>query len=200
MALDGVTTALELEVGVPDVGRFIDARRGRSPVHFGASASHLAARLRSWDTPLPVSILGPEAGIIPQSGAATNAPASPERLERILAAPRSQLDAGALGVGIGLEYAPGATRHEVIAVARLAAAHGRRGGHAPGRRRPNRRWGRPWSGPRARFMKGNRTRVGTCPTRSDVIPGGVFSVSPFTRQCGARMPTTDARATIGADA
>jgi N-acyl-D-aspartate/D-glutamate deacylase len=124
MALDGVTTALELEVGVPDIRRFIDARRGRSPIHFGASASYLAARLLAWDAPLPVSILGPEAGIIPQSGPATNEPASPERLDRILATLRSQLEAGAMGVGIGLEYAPGATRHEVVEVSRLAAAHG----------------------------------------------------------------------------
>jgi N-acyl-D-aspartate/D-glutamate deacylase len=124
MALDGVTTALELEVGVPDVTRFIDARRGRSPIHFGASASFLAARLQAWDTELPVSIFGPEAGIIPQSGPATNEPASSKRLDRMLATLRSQLEAGALGVGIGLEYAPGATRHEVIEIARLAAAQG----------------------------------------------------------------------------
>ncbi len=124
MALDGVTTALELEVGVPDVKRFIDARRGRSPIHFGASASYLAARLQAWDASLPVSIFGPEAGIIPQSAPATNEPASSERLDRMLATIRSQLEAGALGVGIGLEYAHGATRHEVIEILRLAAAHG----------------------------------------------------------------------------
>jgi N-acyl-D-aspartate/D-glutamate deacylase len=124
MALDGITTALELEVGVPDVRRFIDARRGRSPIHFGASASYLAARLLAWDGPLPVSIFGPEAGIIPQSGPATNEPASPERLDRILKTLRSQIEAGALGVGMGLEYAPGATRHEVIEVFRLAATLG----------------------------------------------------------------------------
>jgi N-acyl-D-aspartate/D-glutamate deacylase len=124
MALDGVTTALELEVGVPDIRRFIDARRGRSPIHFGATASHLAARLLAWDVPLPASIFGPEAGIIPQSSSATNEPSSPERLNRILATLRSQIEAGALGVGLGLEYSPGATRHEVIEVFRLAAALG----------------------------------------------------------------------------
>ena len=124
MALDGVTTALELEVGVPDIRRFIDARRGRSPIHFGASASHLAARLLAWDVPLPVSIHGPEAGILPQSSSATNEPASPERLDRILATLGRQVEAGALGVGMGLEYSPGATRHEVIEVFRLAAAVG----------------------------------------------------------------------------
>jgi len=124
MALDGVTTALELEVGVPDIRRFIDARRGRSPIHFGASTSHLAARLLAWDAPLPASILGPEGGIIPQSGPATNEPASRERLDRILATLQSQIEAGALGVGMGLEYSPGATRHEVIEVFRLAATLG----------------------------------------------------------------------------
>jgi N-acyl-D-aspartate/D-glutamate deacylase len=124
MALDGVTTALELEVGVPDIRRFIDARRGRSPIHFGASASHLAARLLAWDAPLPLSIHATEAGILPQSSSATNEPASRERVDRILATLRSQVEAGALGIGMGLEYSPGATREEVVEVFRLAAALG----------------------------------------------------------------------------
>ena len=124
MALDGVTAALELEVGVPDLRRFIEPRAGRSPIHFGATASHLAARLLAWDMPLPASVFGPEAGIVPKSGPATNERASPERLERVLGVLRSQIDAGALGIGMGLEYAPGATRHEVIEVFRLAATLG----------------------------------------------------------------------------
>ncbi len=125
MALDGITTALELEVGVPDIGRFIEAHRGRSLIHFGASASHLASRVLAWDAPLPVSTFGPAGGIVPQSGPATNEAASPERLDRILATLRSQIEAGALGVGIGLEYAPGTTRRELIEVFRLAASLGR---------------------------------------------------------------------------
>lgn len=121
MALDGVTTALELEVGVPDIRRFIEARRGNSPIHFGATASHLAARVVAWDMPLPASIFGPEAGIIPRSSPATNEPASPERLARMLATLRGQIEAGAVGVGMGIEYTPGATRHEVIEIFRLSA-------------------------------------------------------------------------------
>jgi N-acyl-D-aspartate/D-glutamate deacylase len=97
MALDGVTAALELEVGVPDIGRFIAARRGRSPIHFGATASYLAARLLAWDAALPTSVFGPDAGIIPQSGTPTNEAASPDRLHKIAATLRSQIDAGALG-------------------------------------------------------------------------------------------------------
>src|SRR5581483_11454857 len=34
---------------------------------------------------------------------------------------RQQLDAGALGIGMGIEYAPGATRLEVIDMFRVAA-------------------------------------------------------------------------------
>ncbi len=124
LALDGVTSALELEIGVPDIGRFVDARRGKSPINFGAAASYLASRVLAWDLPLPASIFGPEAGIIPKSGPATNEPASPERLGRMLATLGSQIAAGALGIGMGLEYAPGASRHEVIEIFRLAAKHG----------------------------------------------------------------------------
>src|SRR6185436_714119 len=93
-------------------------------IHFGASASHLAARLRAWESPLPVSVFGPEAGIIPRSQPATNEAASQDRLDRIRATLRREIEAGALGVGMGLEYAPGATRHEVIEVFRLAATLG----------------------------------------------------------------------------
>jgi len=124
MALDGVTSGLELEVGVPDVRRFIDARSGRVPIHFGASASYLGARLLAWDMPLPSSIFGPAAGIIPQSSTATNEAATSDRLKRITSALRTQIEAGGLGVGMGLEYAPGATRHEVIEVFRTAASLG----------------------------------------------------------------------------
>ena len=125
-AFDGLTTALELETGVPDVTRFIDARRGKTLIHFGATASHEAARVAAWDMPLLPSPMGPDAAIPdPPAGPSTNEPATDERLNRILALLRAQLDAGALGVGVGLEYTPGATRHEVVEVFRLAATYGR---------------------------------------------------------------------------
>jgi N-acyl-D-aspartate/D-glutamate deacylase len=41
---DGVTTALELEWGYAEVGSFLESRRGRSRVNYGASASHAALR------------------------------------------------------------------------------------------------------------------------------------------------------------
>jgi predicted amidohydrolase YtcJ len=46
-AHDGVTTALELEVGVPSVGPFLKSRQNASILNFGATASHGAMRAMS---------------------------------------------------------------------------------------------------------------------------------------------------------
>jgi N-acyl-D-aspartate/D-glutamate deacylase len=120
MALDGVTTALELEVGVPDIQRFVGVNTGKAVIHYGASASFLASRVRAWDAPVPPSLFGPEAAIVPRSGPVTNDAATPDQLERVLTRLREEVEAGALGIGIGLEYAPGTTRHEVIEILRRA--------------------------------------------------------------------------------
>ena len=40
-AFDGVTTALEMEIGDPDVGKFLAAKKGRSILHYGTAASRL---------------------------------------------------------------------------------------------------------------------------------------------------------------
>jgi N-acyl-D-aspartate/D-glutamate deacylase len=58
---------------------------------------------------------------VPKSGAASDKPASPEQIEAIKARLRHELDAGALGVGMGIQYTPGVTRWEVIEMFRLAA-------------------------------------------------------------------------------
>src|SRR5471030_3322819 len=44
-AMDGVTTALELEVGVSPVGPWYAAREGRALINFGASSGHIPARM-----------------------------------------------------------------------------------------------------------------------------------------------------------
>ena len=45
-AMDGVTTALELEVGVSPVSEWYAAREGKALVNFGASAGHLPGQFR----------------------------------------------------------------------------------------------------------------------------------------------------------
>lgn len=114
-ALDGVTTALELEIGAPDVARFLKAKAGHSLINYGTSASHPAARALVFGNPL----LAGE--ILPKSGAATDQPASPEQIAKMEERLRSELDAGALAIGMGIQYTPAASRLEVIDMFRVAA-------------------------------------------------------------------------------
>jgi N-acyl-D-aspartate/D-glutamate deacylase len=112
---DGVTTALEMEIGVPDVEQFLKSKDGRSLIHYGTTASHVAARALTFGAPLP------DGTILPKSGPATDQPATAAQIERIQQRLREQLDAGALGIGMGIQYTPGATRLEVIDMFRVAA-------------------------------------------------------------------------------
>lgn len=123
-ALDGATTALELEIGVPDVGRFLKEKEGHSLIHYGTSASHVAARALVFGTPLPAGPSKNQPGIpeiLPKSGPATDQPATLEQIEVMREQLRPELDAGALAIGMGIQYTPGATRLEVIDMFRLAA-------------------------------------------------------------------------------
>src|SRR5581483_2437003 len=52
----------------------------------------------------------------------TDQPANTEQIGKIQDRLHHELDAGALGVGMGLQYVPGATRLEVIDMFRVAAA------------------------------------------------------------------------------
>ncbi len=123
-ALDGVTTALELEIGVPDVTQFLKGKEGHSLIHYGTSASHVAARALVFGAPLSAGPARTHAGIpeiLPKSGPATDQHATPEQIEAMRKRLRVELDAGGLAVGMGIQYTPGATRLEVIDMFRLAA-------------------------------------------------------------------------------
>lgn len=114
-AFDGVTTALEMEIGAPDVAEFLRSKEGHSLIHYGTTASHLAARALVFGTPLP------DGTILPKSGPVTEEHATAEQIEKMRQRLREQVDEGALGIGMGIEYAPGATRLEVIEMFRVAA-------------------------------------------------------------------------------
>jgi N-acyl-D-glutamate deacylase len=123
-AFDGVTTALELESGVPSVDDYYRdlAAEGR-PIHYGASASWASARIEVMSgVPMdrdPGSLR-----------AALGRPewqrdlAEPAQLDQIVRRTDSELEAGGLGVGVALEYGSGAGRKEYYEVARLAGRHG----------------------------------------------------------------------------
>jgi imidazolonepropionase-like amidohydrolase len=114
-ALDGVTTALEMEIGVSDVAAFLARKAGHSVIHYGSTASHAAARAAAFGTPLTAE------EVVPRSGHSTNDPASAAQLRAMEDRIGAELDAGALGIGMGIQYTPGATRAEVIDMFRVAA-------------------------------------------------------------------------------
>lgn len=116
-AFDGVTTALEMEIGVPDVAQFLKTKDGHSLIHYGTTASHVAARSSAFGTQLP------EGTILPKGGPATDQVATPEQIDQMRQRLRQEFKAGALGLGMGIQYVPGSTRLEVIDMFRLAAEH-----------------------------------------------------------------------------
>jgi N-acyl-D-aspartate/D-glutamate deacylase len=114
-AFDGVTSGLEMEIGVPDVAAFLHHKADHSLINYGTTASHAAARALVFGAPVS------EEQLVPPAGAATDQVATDAQIETMQARLRNQLDAGALGIGMGIQYTPGATRDEVIRMFRVAA-------------------------------------------------------------------------------
>jgi N-acyl-D-aspartate/D-glutamate deacylase len=113
-ALDGVTSALELEVGTGDVNRWYADRAGKSLINYGVSAGHLAARMAAMKEPVTFLPTGEAA-----RRAATDAEIS-EMKQRLEAGLRQ----GAVAVGFGIQYTPQASHWEILEMFRVAARYG----------------------------------------------------------------------------
>ena len=81
-AVDGVTTALELEVGASPLSEWYAARQDKSLIHFGASSGHIPARM---------SVMHDTGGLLPRDEA-MNRPATVEEQLAIEAAVQKGLD------------------------------------------------------------------------------------------------------------
>ena len=122
-ALDGVTTALELEAGVTPVAAAYRraAEQGR-PINYGFAASWAQARMEAVSgRPADASLAGFMARI---SDPAWQRPAEPAQVSTLLARLAVDLAEGALGIGVLLGYAPAASPAEYQRVAGLAAEAG----------------------------------------------------------------------------
>jgi len=109
-AMDGVTTALEMEVGVSPVPAWYAAREGKALVNFGASSGHLPARM---------AVMHDSGTLLPHDTA--KGAATPEQRRQTFDLVRRGLDDGALGIGMGIAYVPLATRAEILELFGLAA-------------------------------------------------------------------------------
>ena len=114
-AMDGVTTALELEVGVSPVTRWYASREGQSLINFGASAGHIPARM---------AVMKDTGGLLLRDAAVIRR-ASEQEQKTIEAAVRAGLDEGGLGMGLGIAYTPTATPEEILNLFYLVARYKR---------------------------------------------------------------------------
>jgi N-acyl-D-aspartate/D-glutamate deacylase len=115
MVRDGVTSAFELEVGTSDVPAWYAARDGGQIVNYGVSVGHIQARMR---------VLGdPGKGLLPAGigGSGTATEAQMAAMETIL---REGLAQGAVAMGFGSAYTPGAPMSEIERMFRVAAEGG----------------------------------------------------------------------------
>src|SRR5438445_7507913 len=110
-AADGVTTALELEVGVADVDQWYSEREGKARINFGASAGHIPAHM---------AVMHEPGGLLP-SGDAAHRVATAEERARISALIEKALKRGAVAVGLGPAYTEAATNEEILDVFCAAA-------------------------------------------------------------------------------
>lgn len=115
-AYDGVTTALELEVGVDTISKWLKAREGKAILNYGASACQLAYRnrvLRKNNLVYPAiyeELTDP--GIkfpVPKSDF--------HALEKLFT---KAIDDGAIGIGVPVGYLPNASAEEISFVYLLA--------------------------------------------------------------------------------
>src|SRR5438445_1769806 len=110
-ALDGVTTALELELGTSDVAGWYRERSAGERVNYGVSIGHIKVRM---------AVMHDSGTWMPVSDGAYRA-ASPAQIGEIAQRMEIGLREGAVDIGAGFPYTPAATRDELLAVFRVAA-------------------------------------------------------------------------------
>ena len=115
MVRDGVTSAFELEIGTNDVASWYAARNGGQIVNYGVSIGHIPVRMK---------VLGdPGKGMLPAGigGSGTATEVQMVAMEDLL---RKGLAQGAVAMGFGSAYTPGAPISEIERMFRVAAAGG----------------------------------------------------------------------------
>ena len=113
-AMDGVTTALELEVGTGDIDDWYAQRERGSLINYGVSIGHIAARLKAMREPV---------GFLP-SGPAAHKAATDAEISEMKQSLERGLKRGAVAVGFGIQYTPGASRWEILEMFRVAQRFG----------------------------------------------------------------------------
>jgi N-acyl-D-aspartate/D-glutamate deacylase len=109
LARDGVTTALEMEIGAFPVASWLASRAGKSLINFGATVGHPGARRALLDGDSIAE--GVEA--LSADGRFVREPIERAQLPELDARLARGIREGALGIGMGINYTPAATREEI---------------------------------------------------------------------------------------
>ncbi len=123
-ARDGVTTALELESGALPTPDWYRSREGQALLNYGATAGHISSRIavmHKLDRWSQISAMR-QRTTEPRPDW-TFRKATPNEIDEMVAHLERGLAAGALGVGMGPAYTPGASREELLRVFEVAAKH-----------------------------------------------------------------------------
>ena len=112
-AMDGVTTALELEKGVWPVASWYAEREGKALINYGASSGHI---------PVCMAVMHDTGSWLPRDKVITDTPTTAQQ-QQILADVEEGLRQGGLGIGMGLAYTPRETPADILKVFELAARY-----------------------------------------------------------------------------
>lgn len=123
---DGVTTALELEWGVPEIKQWLEKRQGKALINYGASVNWPYYRAKTMGAVKMVDTNGKGldytnldtlfANLMPTFEENLNL----SYLQTMLGHIKTALEDGAIGIGLPVGYLNGATRQEVFEVYKYA--------------------------------------------------------------------------------
>lgn len=126
---DGITTALELEVGVPFLDEWYKTRQGKALINYGSSANWGFARMRALPgyaneaaelkQAIANETFNADMGMSAVGGSFTKG-IDAAQTQTMLANIRADLAAGGIGIGLYIGYVPGAKPEEVFRVYQLA--------------------------------------------------------------------------------
>ena len=122
-AMDGVTTALELEIGAFPVDRWYRRRGGASLINYGTSVSHQGARIRAMGSVFARANANGTFSLGESSDDTLYRAASDEELVRLRQLMERGLREGGIGLGFGLSYTPGVSHRELLRMFEVAAEH-----------------------------------------------------------------------------
>ncbi|CAF2506688.1 unnamed protein product [Rotaria sp. Silwood2] len=106
---DGVTSVFELEVGTNDIDQWYAERENKILINYGVAIGHIQVRMKVFNHP---------PGFLPQSD--SQAALQTDKIDEIKNEIEYGLRRGAMAIGFGIHYVPGATRWEIVECFRLA--------------------------------------------------------------------------------